>query len=272
MKMRTAPRARPFIPINLVTSSPINYDKPSLFSQIGFTCSSGTSTIRYPDRRLCNMYYTCTLSGLPEPSLCPDGYLFSELSYDCELASHVKCGTRLSAFFEVDDNNIDAMTTTSQSKLNIINGTIECILGADGYYEDPLYCNIYHHCIAGIDYVEHCPNQLAWNEERKMCDWYVVHLYIFIIYINLLLGPQMLTVQVKQCLLYKLKHRFAQIDKMAAMRQKSIATYFTIVLVVLIMWYSVLENYNGMIYEKNVDGNHLFAVVHQNKCYKMKIN
>ncbi|CAF1394917.1 unnamed protein product, partial [Didymodactylos carnosus] len=54
---------------------------------------------------------------------------------------------------------------------NLVNGTLECTLGADGYYEDPFYCNIYHHCLAGVDYVVHCPNQLAWNEKKKMCDW-----------------------------------------------------------------------------------------------------
>ncbi|MBL8086317.1 MAG: hypothetical protein JNN26_27045, partial [Candidatus Obscuribacter sp.] len=30
-----------------------------------------------------------------------------------------------------------------------------------------MYCNVYHHCLAGIDYIEHCPNQLAWNEQKK---------------------------------------------------------------------------------------------------------
>ncbi|CAF0743978.1 unnamed protein product [Rotaria sordida] len=167
----TTLRPRPFVPVKSVTSPPNNNNVYSLFSQIGFTCPSGVNNIRYPDRRLCNMYYTCTPLGAPEPNLCPEGHLFSEFSYDCELASNVNCGTRLAAFFETDDNKFDSIATTSRSKLSLINGTIECILGADGYYEDSLYCNVYHHCIAGIDYIEHCPNQLAWNEEKKMCDW-----------------------------------------------------------------------------------------------------
>jgi hypothetical protein len=123
------------------------------------------------------MYFTCTSSGLPEPNLCPEGHLFSEITRDCELASHVNCGKRLSAFFEFDENK--PPTTTLPSKTNFNNNTIECILGADGYYEDSLYCNVYHHCIAGIDYIEPCPNQLAWNEKKKMCDWYVLFHFFF---------------------------------------------------------------------------------------------
>ena len=65
----------------------------------------------------------------------------------------------------------ERVTISARLQPNVVNGTLECVLGADGYYEDPLYCNVYHHCLAGIDYIEHCPNQLAWNEKKKMCDW-----------------------------------------------------------------------------------------------------
>ncbi|CAF1232884.1 unnamed protein product [Adineta ricciae] len=184
----TTLRPRPFVPIKAAPPVPINDNKNSLFYQIGFTCPYGANDIRYPDRRLCNMYFTCSLSGLPEPNLCPEGYLFSDVTRDCEIASRVSCGDRLSAFFETEETKSvpPPPTTTSlpplpprtsspstSSRLNapVINATIECVLGADGYYEDPLYCNIYHHCIGGIDYIEPCPNQLAWNEQRKMCDW-----------------------------------------------------------------------------------------------------
>jgi hypothetical protein len=172
----TTLRPRPFIPIKPVTSPPSNNNnKHSLFSQIGFICPLGANNIRYPDRRLCNMYFTCTSSGLPKPNLCPEGYLFSDVSRDCELGARVNCGTRLSAFFEVEETKfISTTTSATQSKLNPNNSTIDCILGSDGYYEDPLYCNVYHHCIAGVDYIEPCPNQLAWNEKKKMCDWYVI--------------------------------------------------------------------------------------------------
>jgi hypothetical protein len=129
------------------------------------------------------MYFTCTSTGLPEPNLCPEGYLFSEITRDCEPAARVNCGSRLSAFFEIDETKAPTPPsppplphhfTTPKPKTHLNNGSIECILGADGYFEDPLYCNIYHHCIAGVDYIEPCPNQLAWNEKKKMCDWYVV--------------------------------------------------------------------------------------------------
>jgi hypothetical protein len=171
----TTPRPRPPQPISSVPSPVSNNNMYSLFSQIGFNCPPNSNGIRYPDRRLCNMYFTCTSTGLPEPNLCPEGYLFSDLTRDCELAGHVNCGARLSAFFELEENKIiSPPTTTLQSKTNSHNNTIECILGADGYFEDSLYCNVYHHCIAGVDYIEPCPNQLAWNEKKKMCDWYVI--------------------------------------------------------------------------------------------------
>jgi len=158
----------------------------SLFSQIGFSCPPNSNGVRYPDRRLCNMYFTCSSTGLPEPNLCPEGYLFSDVTRDCALAAFVNCGSRLSAYFELEDTKPSYTTTTttttttsttttaaSNHRIYSNNGTIECILGADGYYEDPLYCNVYHHCIAGLDYIEPCPNQLAWNDKKKMCDWYV---------------------------------------------------------------------------------------------------
>lgn len=45
------------------------------------------------------------------------------------------------------------------------------ILGLDGYFADPEFCNIYHHCLAGVDYAVQCPQQLVWNDKKKMCDW-----------------------------------------------------------------------------------------------------
>lgn len=128
------------------------------------------------------MYFTCTPTGLPEPNLCPEGYLFSEHIQDCDLAARVSCGARVSAFFELEEPKVNTLpptlpplpsfpTTTFHSKTTFRNGSVECILGADGYYEDPFYCNVYHHCIAGVDYTEPCPNQLAWNDKKKMCDW-----------------------------------------------------------------------------------------------------
>lgn len=116
------------------------------------------------------MYFTCTASGLPEPSLCPEGYLFSDLLRDCDIAPRVRCGSRLSAAVEAEETRPTTTTTTPKPAASF-NGTIECTLGVDGYYNDPLYCNVYHHCIAGVDYIEYCPNQLAWNDKKKMCDW-----------------------------------------------------------------------------------------------------
>lgn len=154
------------------TEPPV-YSIHSLLSQIGLSCPTGSSGVRFPDKRLCNMYFTCTPSGLPEPSLCPEGYLFSEAIRDCDLAGRVNCGTRLSNFFEMEDTRgpFGSNPMTSNQRLNGTDGKIECVLGSDGYFEDPQFCNVYHHCLAGMDYVEYCPNQLAWNDKKKMCDW-----------------------------------------------------------------------------------------------------
>jgi len=119
-KPTTTLRPRPYLPINPITSPPSNNNIHSLFSQIGFTCPSNANGIRYPDRRLCNMYFTCTPSGLPEPNLCPEGYLFSDLIRDCELAAHVNCGTRLSAYFELEETKTIFSTTTFEQKLNLL--------------------------------------------------------------------------------------------------------------------------------------------------------
>ena len=169
MPLQTQPS--PKQPVNVESSG---YNIHTLLSQIGLSCPPGSAGIRFPDKRLCNMYFTCTNAGLPEPSLCPEGYYFSEIIRDCDIISRVNCGSRLSNFFDGDENRVPSITpstSTAPPRLNLTDGKIECVLGADGYFEDPSYCNVYHHCLAGIDYVEYCPNQLAWNEKKKMCDW-----------------------------------------------------------------------------------------------------
>jgi hypothetical protein len=116
------------------------------------------------DQFICNMYHSC-LNGVYKVLLCPEGYLFSDETQKCETKRKVNCGTRLALDF---DQNIEY---SNYLKLDIINGSLECPLGFDGYYADPEFCNIYHHCIAGIDYVDQCMHQLVWNDRKKMCDW-----------------------------------------------------------------------------------------------------
>lgn len=77
-------------------------------------------------------------------------------------------------------------------------------------------------------------------------------------------------VRVKQCPSSEVKHHSVQIDKMVVMLRTRIAMHFIIVLVVQIILYDVLVNYNGMIETKNVVGNHPFIVVHRKRCFPMK--
>lgn len=116
------------------------------------------------DSAICNMYHSC-IDGTYKAFICPESYLYSEETQKCEINRKVDCGSRLALDF---DNSNDY---SSYLKLNIVNGSIECPPGVDGYYSDPEYCNIYHRCIGGIDYVEQCMHQLVWNDRKKICDW-----------------------------------------------------------------------------------------------------
>lgn len=129
---------------------------------------------RRPDPNYCNMYHLCA-NGRYQALLCPESYLYSTLTMKCERRSKVDCATRSALDF--DRSNVPDMDFTVNDYYNaartptIINGTLECVLGSDGYFADPEFCNIYHHCLAGVDYAEQCPHQLVWNDQKKMCDW-----------------------------------------------------------------------------------------------------
>ena len=116
------------------------------------------------DPDICNIYHLC-LNGNYKLMICPEGNLYSEDTQQCEKARIVDCGSRL--VMEFDHSNQEY----SYLKLNTVNGLLECPQGADGYYADPEFCNIYHQCIAGIDYIDQCMHQLVWNDRKKMCDW-----------------------------------------------------------------------------------------------------
>jgi hypothetical protein len=136
-------------------------------------CSDGRSS-KTPDEAYCNFYHACH-SGNYQPLLCPDGYMFSSNTLKCEQKSKVECGKRIAMDF--DRSNVPFMDHYMNDYYNavpnpkIINGSLECMLGTDGYFADPEFCNIYHHCLAGVDYAEQCPHQLVWNDRKKMCDW-----------------------------------------------------------------------------------------------------
>ncbi len=144
--------------------------------EITYSSSNGCHINRdskYADELYCNLYHLCT-NGVYQVLLCPEGYLYSSLSQKCESKSKVECGKRMALDF--DRSNIPYMDYmndyyNSAATPKIINGTLECSLGTDGYFADPEFCNIYHHCLAGVDYAEQCPHQLVWNDRKKMCDW-----------------------------------------------------------------------------------------------------
>lgn len=129
---------------------------------------------RQPDPKYCNLYHLCS-NGIYQALLCPESYLYSTVTMKCEHRSKVDCNSRMAVDF--DRSNVPDMDFTANDYYNsariptIINGTLECLLGSDGYFADPEFCNIYHHCLAGVDYAEQCPHQLVWNDKKKMCDW-----------------------------------------------------------------------------------------------------
>ena len=41
----------------------------------------------------------------------------------------------------------------------------------DDVYGDPIWCNVYHNCLSGVDFKTKCPENLVWNETKKDCDW-----------------------------------------------------------------------------------------------------
>lgn len=135
-----------------------------------------TDCFRFPNKRsadskYCNMYHLCS-EGIYTPLLCPENYFYSTETQKCEHNRKVECASRLAVTF--DHSNVPFMDSPNgqyQKAPRIINGTLECPLGSDGYYADPEFCNLYHHCLAGVDYAEQCPHQLVWNDRKKMCDW-----------------------------------------------------------------------------------------------------
>jgi hypothetical protein len=157
------------------------YNKKDALGSLGvemFRASSKNECIdnrdgRYSDELYCNLYHLCN-NGAYQVFLCPEGYLFSSLTQKCEQKSKVECGKRMALDF--DRSNVPYMDYmndyyNSAASPKIINGSLECSLGTDGYFADPEFCNIYHHCLAGVDYAEQCPHQLVWNDRKKMCDW-----------------------------------------------------------------------------------------------------
>lgn len=125
------------------------------------------------DEKYCNLFHSC-VNGVYQALLCPDGYLFSTLLEKCDRKANVDCGKRLALDFDrssvpYDDYMNDYYNAAPSPR--IINGSLECTLGLDGYFADPEFCNIYHHCLAGVDYAVQCPQQLVWNDKKKMCDW-----------------------------------------------------------------------------------------------------
>ena len=167
-KIGNLENANPRLSYNNIYNNPISYEKQSLNDCINKRDS------RTPDDKYCNFYHLCT-DGVYQVLLCPESYLFSSESQKCEIKSKVNCGRRIE--LEFDKSNVPYMDYTMNEIYNvaqsprIINGTLECTLGVDGYFADPEFCNIYHHCLAGVDYAEQCPHQLVWNDKKKMCDW-----------------------------------------------------------------------------------------------------
>ena len=141
--------------------------------ELAYNDCSDNRDSRSVDGLYCNLYHACS-NGVYQALLCTEGYLFSAITLKCEKKGQVDCGKRNS--LEFDRSNMPSMEYmndyyNSAPSPRIVNGSLECSLGVDGYFADPEFCNIYHHCLAGVDYAEQCPHQLVWNDKKKMCDW-----------------------------------------------------------------------------------------------------
>ena len=148
-------------------------NQPETRQEISVFDCNGKQNAKYSDKSYCNLYHQCT-DGQLETKICPDGLLFSTSSQKCERNFNIDCGKRKALNFDRSAvPRSDFMHDYYNSGLSprIINGSLECSLGADGYFADPEFCNLYHHCLAGVDYAEQCPHQLVWNDMKKMCDW-----------------------------------------------------------------------------------------------------
>ncbi len=103
-------------------------------------CNKNNVNVKEPDQVFCNMYHTCVSDGGYKTMLCTDGYLFSVDTLKCEKKALVNCGKRLALEFDRTNvqyaelmNNMYQMVPTPR----VINGSLECSLGIDGYFADP---------------------------------------------------------------------------------------------------------------------------------------
>ncbi len=108
---------------------------------------------KMPDRTVCNMYYSCE-NGTMHILLCPNGFLYSEIVHECEESDKVDCGQRLILAFDNSRKHSTTpvvIATTTQPKTitndpnrsdykpNVVNGTLECRIGFDGYFADTVF-------------------------------------------------------------------------------------------------------------------------------------
>ena len=49
--------------------------------------------------------------------------------------------------------------------------TTFCSDKPDNKYADAIYCNVFHHCVGGIDNVVRCEEELQWDDLSKECAW-----------------------------------------------------------------------------------------------------
>ncbi len=105
----------------------------------------------YSHQEYCNVFHVCE-SGVDNIRQCPNQLFWDVTNNRCEWPSKVECTGR-------------TLVTLSTE------ATLFCLERKDGVYGDPVWCNIYHTCLSGIDYRTKCPDNLIWNEVKKDCDW-----------------------------------------------------------------------------------------------------
>jgi len=46
-----------------------------------------------------------------------------------------------------------------------------CTNRHDGRYASETYCNVFHHCIGGVDHLVRCTGELQWDDLKNECGW-----------------------------------------------------------------------------------------------------
>jgi hypothetical protein len=111
----------------------------------------GNGTHKVADTKFCDKYYECTKAGKANEQDCRDGYVFSEITQQCDFPFKVPCGSRT-----------ERQPSQSQNPL------CERLYGL--YPFDPKEsCAKFYHCQEGVAYEQECPDTSIYDPTIGTC-------------------------------------------------------------------------------------------------------